>query len=329
MVAAAIRRKAGFSGIRPLDTARDLGGVAAVVAEAFRGEMDPGGARVVREMRLIGHLGPLAWWLDLFAPVGEGFTPGFVWLEDGRIVGNATLRRALPSWHGWIVGNVAVLPEYQGRGIGRELVQACVARARDEDGDWVALEVRADNAPARHLYESLGFKQTGTVAMLRREAGASQLGQADPPSGVHVRRPRSGEGRTIFTLAQSAMPAGLRWAEPLRETEFAFSWERNLDLWLVGQRESWWVAQSDDRIVGAIEAYTFHNSREEGRLRMWAAAGSGLYDALIDAALGQREMASRPMVIAHPGDDADALQAIARAGFAPLRTLAHMKLDLK
>ena len=95
------------------------------------------------------------------------------------------------------------------------------------------------------------------------------------------------------------------------------------------QRESWWVAQSDDRIVGAIEAYTFHNSREEGRLRMWAAAGSGLYDALIDAALGQREMASRPMVIAHPGDNADALQAIARAGFAPLRTLAHMKLDLK
>ena len=94
------------------------------------------------------------------------------------------------------------------------------------------------------------------------------------------------------------------------------------------QRESWWVAQSADRIVGAIEAYTFRNPHEEGRLRMWAAAGSGLYDTLIDAALGKRELASRPMVIAHPGDDADALQAMARAGFAPLRTLAHMKLDL-
>ena len=329
MVAAAIRRKTGFSGMRPLDTARDLGGVASVVAEAFRGEMDPAGARVVREMRFVGYLGPLAWWLDLFAPVGEGFTPGFVWLEDGRIVGNATLRRALPSWRGWIVGNVAVLPEYQGRGIGRELVQACVARARDEDGEWVALEVRADNAPAHHLYQSLGFQQTGTVAMLRHEVGAPRPGQVDAPPTIHVRRPRSGEGKAIFALAQSATPSGLRWAEPLRESEFAFSWERNLDLWLVGQRESWWVAQSDGRIIGAIEAHAFRNPHEEGRLRMWAAVGSGLYDTLIDAALGQRELASRPMVIAHPGDDADALQAIARAGFAPLRTLAHMKLDLK
>lgn len=329
MVAAAIRRKTGFSGMRPLDAARDLGGVASVVAEAFRGEMDPAGARIVREMRFIGYLGPLAWWLDLFAPVGEGFTPGFVWLEDGRIVGNATLRRALPSWRGWIVGNVAVLPEYQGRGIGRELVQACVARARDEDGDWVALEVRADNAPARHLYQSLGFQQTGTVAMLRRQAGAPHLGQMDARPDIHVRRPRSGEGKTIFALAQSATPSGLRWAEPLRESEFAFSWERNLDLWLVGQRESWWVAQSNGRIIGAIEALASRNPHEEGRLRMWAAAGSGLFNALIDTALGQRGLASRPMVIAHPGDDADALQAIERAGFAPLRTLAHMKLDLR
>ena len=89
------------------------------------------------------------------------------------------------------------------------------------------------------------------------------------------------------------------------------------------------MAQSDGQIIGAIEAHAFRNPHEEGRLRMWAAAGSGPYDTLIDATLGERELASRPMVIAHPGDDADALQAMARAGFAPLRTLAHMKLDLK
>lgn len=327
MVAATLRRKAAFSGLRPLDNTRDLGGVAAVIAEAFRGEMDPAGARAVREMRLIGNLGPLAWWLDLFAPVGEGFTPGFVWLEDGRIVGNATLRRALPSWRGWIIGNVAVLPEYRRRRIARQLIEACVAQARNEDGEWVALEVRADNESARHVYSSLGFQQTGAAAHWRRAANATA--QVDAQVAARIRRPRSSESKTLFTLAQSVTPEGLRWADPLRESEFILGWDRSLDLWLSGQKESWWVAQSDDKIVGAIEAQTFLKPCEEGRLRMWVAAGHHLHTALISAALRQRDLASRPMLIAHPGDDEEALQVMARFGFQPLRTLAHMKLNLK
>jgi len=326
MVAATLRRKAAFSGLRPLDNTRDLGGVATVIAEAFRGEMDPAGARAVREMRLIGNLGPLAWWLDLFAPVGEGFTPGFVWLEDGRIVGNATLRRALPSWRGWIIGNVAVLPEYRQHGIARQLIEVCVAQARNEGGEWVALEVRADNESARHVYSSLGFQQTGAVAHWRREANAPM--QLDAPADK-VRRPRSSESKTLFTLAQSVTPEALRWAEPLRESEFVLGWDRSLDLWLSGQKESWWVAQSDGKIVGAIEAQTFLKPREEGRLRMWVAAGHDLHAALIGAALRQRDLAARPMMIAHPAGDADAWDAIAQFGFQPLRTLAHMKLNLK
>ncbi len=327
MVAATIRRQTAFSGLRPLDAARDLGGVAAVIAEAFRGEMDPAGARAVRGMRMIGQLGPLAWWLDLFASVGEGFAPGFVWLEDGHIVGNATLRRAVPSWRGWIVGNVAVLPEHRGRGIARQLVEACIAQARDEGGEWVALEVRADNEPARHVYSSLGFEQTGAVAQLRREANA--LEQMDPPADASVRRPRSSEGKTIFALAQSVTPEGLRWAEPLRESEFVLGWDKSLDLWLSGQRESWWVIPSGGKIVGAIEAQTFLNPREEGRLRMWVAAGHRPHAALINATMRRRELASRPMVISHPADDAEAMEALARFGFRPLRTLAHMKLGLR
>jgi GNAT superfamily N-acetyltransferase len=327
MVAAAIRRKTAFSGLRPLDNTRDLGGVAAVIAEAFRGEMDPAGARAVREMRLIGRLGPLAWWLDLFAPVGEGFTPGFVWLEDGHIVGNATLRRAFPSWRGWIIGNVAVLPEYRGHSIARRLIEACVARARDEGGEWVALEVRADNAAAYHLYSSLGFRQTGARTQQRREANAPM--QIDAPADVPVRGPRSREGKAIFALAQSVTPEGLRWAEPLRESEFALGWDKSLDVWLAGQKESWRIVQSDEKIVGAIEAQMFLNPRDEGRLRLWVAPGRRLHAVLLSAMMGQHAVALRPMTIAHPADDADAWEAIAQFGFQPLRTLAHMKLDLR
>jgi GNAT superfamily N-acetyltransferase len=329
MVAATIRRKTGFSGLRPLDAAHDLGGVAMVIAEAFRNEMDPAGERAVREMRRIGQLGPLAWWLDLFAPLGEGFFPGFVWLEEGRIVGNATVRRATAFGPGYIVGNVAVLPEYRGRGIGRALMAACIAYARDESGAWVALEVRADNVPARHLYLSLGFQQTGAVMQLRREANTPMQMLTDTSTNVRIRTPHSGEGSAIFSLAQSATPDGLRWADPLRESDFSASWDRRFDLWLSGRSEAWWAAESNGKIVGAIQAEMFRNLHEEGRMRMWNAVGHHSHAALIHAALDARTVASRPMVIAHPAADVEALQVIEGYGFRPLRTLAHMKLNLR
>jgi hypothetical protein len=73
----------------------------------------------------------------------------------------------------------------------------------------------------------------------------------------------------------------------------------------------------------------FRNPHEEGRMRMWNAAGDHSHEALINAALGAREGASRPMVITHPAADVEALQVIAGYGFRPLRTLAHMKLNLR
>jgi len=328
MVTATVRRQAAFSGVRPLDVTRDMGSVAIVLEEAFRGEMDPAGERIVREMRMMGRLGPLTPLLDWFAPISAGFMPGFVWVEDGRIVGNATLQRT-PAWgQGWTIGNVAVLPEYRGRGIGRQLMETCLAHVRDRGGEWVALEVRADNAAARRLYLNLGFRQTGAVVQLRREA-IPAAPRVDPPGNIRIRKPHAWEGWAIFSLAQSVVPQGVRWADPLRESEFILGWDRSLDLWLSGRREAWLVAEADGKIVGAIKAETHRNSPAEGRLWLWAAAGSPLCAALLSAALNLRRLSYRSVVITHPAVDVAALATLERFGFRTVRTLAHMKLDLK
>ena len=328
MVAASVRRNTAFTGVRPLEGARDLGGVAEVLAEAFRGEMDSAGKRAVAEMRAIGRLGPLAWWLELFAPIGEGFSPGFVWVEDGRIVGNATVRRAPAFGRGHVVGNVAVLPDYRRHGIARQLMQACIERARDEGGAWVALEVRTDNIPARHLYLSLGFQQTGAEALLRRNAN-TPVSNSSELNGARIRRPRSGEGAVLFSLAQSVTPNGMKWVEPLRESEFALGWDRRFDLWLSGRGEAWWVAESGEQIAGAVRVETFRNSDEESRLRMWVKAGYPFHAALMEAALASRDVRARPLAIAHPAEDVEALQVLAHYCFQPALTLAHMKLNLR
>lgn len=54
--------------------------------------------------------------------------------------------------------NIAVADSHRRRGIARSLVEELIARL---DATMLTLEVRASNAPAIRLYESLGFRQVG------------------------------------------------------------------------------------------------------------------------------------------------------------------------
>ena len=57
--------------------------------------------------------------------------------------------------------NIAVAPAFRRKGIARELLQALIRELKERESHSLTLEVRASNAPARALYESLGFVQAG------------------------------------------------------------------------------------------------------------------------------------------------------------------------
>lgn len=57
--------------------------------------------------------------------------------------------------------NLAVHPDYRRQGIARELVNALCDHLRQKGSLGLTLEVRASNAPAIALYESLGFARVG------------------------------------------------------------------------------------------------------------------------------------------------------------------------
>jgi len=66
--------------------------------------------------------------------------------------GFSTFRaRALYNIH-----DLAVLPAWRGRGVGRRLLRAVEAQARERGYCKITLEVRADN-PAAGLYRQLGY----------------------------------------------------------------------------------------------------------------------------------------------------------------------------
>lgn len=57
--------------------------------------------------------------------------------------------------------NLAVRKDYQRQGIGEALVINLIEGLKEKGSRCLTLEVRASNAPAKRLYEKLGFQKVG------------------------------------------------------------------------------------------------------------------------------------------------------------------------
>lgn len=57
--------------------------------------------------------------------------------------------------------NIAVHPDYRRRGIAQALIGTLISDLKERGSHCLTLEVRASNAPARKLYDKLGFSLVG------------------------------------------------------------------------------------------------------------------------------------------------------------------------
>jgi GNAT superfamily N-acetyltransferase len=99
--------------------------------------------------------------VDARLPLSRLGQPGGEYLvawKDGDPVGHAFLdcRHDPPD-----LQDVYVLDAHRRRGIARTLTAAAEQRALERGHEQLALEVSADNLPARALYENLGYIPTG------------------------------------------------------------------------------------------------------------------------------------------------------------------------
>lgn len=88
---------------------------------------------------------------------------------DGRPAGVVLL--AVRGDRGWI-GGMGVAPEARRRGVGETLMRAALAAALARGLAAVDLEVLEQNAPARRLYEKLGFAPVRALEVWRLSATA-------------------------------------------------------------------------------------------------------------------------------------------------------------
>ena len=82
----------------------------------------------------------------------------FVYQEGDRLVGYITCRLDGDSKIGWIP-NMAVVPEFQGQGIGKQLMEHAFAYFRNAGMEVAKIETLDQNPVGQVFYPSMGFEE--------------------------------------------------------------------------------------------------------------------------------------------------------------------------
>lgn len=307
--------------VRQIDPWRDGRAVANLLETSFHDEAtNDDGIRLIHALRNYGMLDALA----------LGASTGFVWVEDGQLIANASVQRNYTRRDTWIVGNVATQPNYRNRGIGRAVVEACIRYAASRGARYVALQADVNNKPALHLYEKLGFQRLGEVTHYLRPARPASRGGERAPG---VRKAKWSDRAAVWELARHHVPDQFTFAEPFDANVYRLGLRWSLLNALNGNIEQWLVmdAGSRGRLLGAVRTRaTFEGSYHH--LEVLPNTDATVEDAvrLIESGLRRLdEYASKPIYAAHARLADVPHAALQAVGFQATRTLVHMRLELE
>ena len=313
--------------LRQMDPARDLADIANVIEIAFANELSSDGHAIMRDLRLLNTFGPFVWLFSRAMPSLRDMFGGYVWEQDGQVVGNITLTRFDQLGRQWVISNVAVLPDYRRRGIARIMMKAAIQHAKHHGCKRVQLQVRHDNYGAKALYESLGFHYLETVTeMFCDRVYASNLPLF---SNVTVREPEPKRWYEAYEVARAAIPNALQKIRPLRVENFRLRQRPFLErLWnrFFGHtRERWWV-EMQGKVMGllSVERQMSRHARIEILIHPLAI---GHVEAALINQMTTRLNGQWGTRVAIAANLTQARTLLRQVGFRELRTLDHMILE--
>ncbi len=333
VITAAAEATGTRTGLRPIDVHTDLRPIADLIDEAFADELDASGRASLREMRSLARMGPF---LYLMLPSGSdsgGFFRGFVWENDGQIVGNVTLQQLDEQGRRWMIANVAVRHAYRGQGIARSLMEAALDHVRQLGGDWVLLQVREDNAVARGLYERMGF--SALITETHFHAASVPVAAGPPlPAGAEVFALYDGDRAAMQSLWRQAVPEVVRNWGVRRTNDLNLYSDSSVTRWwgrLTGQgyrqRLGVWV---DRNLMGVVDIDFLRHG--ENRLNVLVHPQvAGQWDASL-LALGLSRLgssASRPVSAILYDYQPGAITAMQAFGLRPTTVLVTMRRRIR
>ena len=307
--------------LRPLNVLRDLSAVADLIELCFSPTMDNDGQRYLSDMRRASRDDSFLRWASHMSETASMPLMGYVWEQDGRIIGNASL---IPFRDGgkriYLVANVATHPDYRRRGIGRALTERVMKQARDKNASAIWLHVRDDNPGAIKLYQDLGFQE---IARRTTWQGSPdhRLSSTDTDIKIVPRHPR------FWPLQQD-------WLRRLYPKELGWyqSWNTNSlrpGLWnwfyllFIDFNIKQWAAVRDDELLATL-TWMPQGGRSESLFSATGSTGASSEALTLLLIHARRTITYSPyLTLDYPADEMT--EAIRAADFKPRRTLLWMR----
>lgn len=314
-----------FPNIRAIRLREDLRQIADLIELCFSPHIDPEGRDYIRNIRqTAGNFSGL---------IPEQTTPetstlpfhGYVCVDNQRIIGNLTLILLRNREKGnYFVANVAVHPDYRGRGIGRRLTERAIRHVREHQGKQIFLQVRADNDVAIQLYRTHGFDETSRRTMWIYRPDLSATPTIQPSVQVTARQKEDWPQQKLWL--QELYPKELHWNLPFRLSKLEPSFSNWINRFLIGEFQKSWSARKDGRLIGTATVERCSDVHDY----CWLASSLSLEDEFIQSALPliQRKLFfPKRLAVNYPAGRAG--DSFRLSGMKELNTLIWMKLRVQ
>jgi ribosomal protein S18 acetylase RimI-like enzyme len=306
--------------LRSLNVLRDLPAVADLIETCFSSTMDNDGRRYVQDMRRAGNDNSFVRWANRAAETTSLPLSGYVWEENGKVVGNASL---IPfrhkKQHLYLIANIATHPDYRRKGIARALTERAMQHAHEKKVDNIWLHVREDNPGAIDLYTKLGF-----VERARRTSWQASTDSYAPTlqTDIAITSRHPNDWQTQLNWLLRLYPDFLSWHRNWVFTSLRPGFWNWLYLLFVDMNVQQWTAVRNNEMEAALAWIPYGRGES-----LFAATGERSDpDALTALLLQARRELSRSypnIVLEFPAGEFD--NAIQAAGFKSLRTLIWMQ----
>ncbi len=311
--------------LRPLDVRRDLLAVADLIDICFASSMDSEGREYIQHIRRVANDALYMRWMPGAAEKVSVPMHGYVWIENGHLVGNLTLIPFLrhSKWF-YMIANVAVHPDYRRQGIGRMLTERALQHIREHGAASAWLQVRDDNPVAYNMYLKLGFQERAWRSTWQSYPG---MGLDPAPVGeIAVASISSHDWPQQRAWLEATYPPEVAWNLPFNVHHLSPSFWNSLLRTLNGTTLEQWGAYQYHHLIGSASWEPSPSHQDV----LWVATDPAWEDKAIAALLPVVVNSIRHrhiLSINYPAGRAE--QAFTAAGFEKHNTLVWMEVKFK
>jgi RimJ/RimL family protein N-acetyltransferase len=249
---------------------------------------------------------------------------GYVWEEDGRLVGNLNM---IPVYvlrqRAYLVANVAVHPDYRRRGIARALTESALESIFKRGIRSVWLQVNAENPGAQALYRSAGFLERARRTTWH-SWGVRETQPASLPR-VAISSRQNQDWALQREWLRRLYPGEVNWHLPININLLRPGLSGTLSRMFSDRQLRQWSARLEGQLIGTL---SWQSSSLQADW-LWLATAPQYQELAIQSLLPHvcKERGShRTLAVDYPAGEAE--KAFVEAGFFPHQTLIWMHTQL-